>query len=337
MKLEVNAPYGKYDIVFEKNIIGEQLIRSYQNYVVVTDSNVAELYGRRFAAERQMVLEPGEQSKDMKHLEKILAFLNETGIDRDGVVVALGGGVVGDITGLAASLYKRGIQLIQIPTTLLAQVDSSVGGKVAANMPWGKNMIGAFYNPSVVYIDTSVLDSLDKRQYAAGMAEVIKYAYIADNELYSDLCEGNDDIDSIVYRCCVIKKRYVEEDPFDTGARMELNYGHTLGHAIEAAAGYGTFLHGEAVAIGMVYAAMIGERQGVSPKGLINNTIEMLEKYELPSRIEKDLLYRAIELLGTDKKILDGKINFILLEEIGRAVRIPLRINEVAAILKESI
>ena len=215
----------------------------------------------------------------------------------------------------------------------MAQVDSSVGGKVAVNLPKGKNMVGAFYQPCLVLADTKTLDTLDKKQYAAGMAEVIKYAFIYDANLYEILTNEDADIAKIVKRCCEIKAEYVDKDPFDTGIRMQLNYGHTIGHAIETVSGYGTFLHGEGVAIGMVFAAKIGEKLGVSPKDLEEKTVSLLKKYNLPYEIDENTLNKALDILLLDKKAEGKKINFILIDKIGHAVAKKLGVDEIKELL----
>ena len=196
-------------------------------------------------------------------------------------------------------------------------------------------MVGAFYQPIAVFADTAALQTLDKRQYAAGMAEVIKYAYIADSKLHQDLQRGGEKIDTIVKRCCEIKADYVRQDPYDTGIRMQLNYGHTIGHAIETVAGYGRFLHGEAVAIGMVYAARLGEALGVSPRGLAQDTISLLRKYGLPVMLEKDILLEALQILLSDKKAEGGDIYFVLIDRIGHAITRKLPLDIIQKTVKE--
>lgn len=332
-KLQVNADNGSYDIVVGQNILADWQPEG--QYAVVTDQNVYDLYGDSFPESVcTVILEPGEKTKRFTVLEEILDRLAQNNIDRQASIVALGGGVVGDITGLAAALYKRGVRYIQIPTTLLAQVDSSVGGKVAVNLPSGKNLAGVFLQPDLVVADTSVLDSLPPREFSAGMAEVIKYGYIADRSLYDMLSSGVYAVDELVARCCAIKARYVAEDPYDTGVRMQLNYGHTLGHAIESAAGYGEYLHGEAVGAGMVYAARIGEELGISPAGLANDTAELVASAGLPTEVPDEVLERALSFLNSDKKISGGRIHFVLIDEIGHAVLHDLNPEEIACLLK---
>jgi 3-dehydroquinate synthase len=250
-------------------------------------------------------------------------------MNRDDTLVALGGGVIGDIAGFAAAVYKRGISFVQAPTTLLAMVDSSVGGKVAVNLPGGKNMAGAFYQPEAVFADVRVLDTLDSRQYAAGMAEVIKYGYIADNRLLEKLKRNEYEIESVIYDCCSIKAAYVEEDPYDKGIRMQLNYGHTIGHAIETAAGYGKYLHGEAVAVGMLAAARMGERLGISPAGLADETAGLLKQYGLPHTLDRALLAKAADTIARDKKAAGGKVDFVLIDKPGHATTKKLDIETI--------
>ncbi|MDL2237799.1 3-dehydroquinate synthase [Christensenellaceae bacterium OttesenSCG-928-K19] len=335
MKVDICAKNGSYEIHIGKGLIENDFLSTYKNYAVVTDEAVYSLYGRRFEKEVCYILKPGEVSKNLREYENILNFMLQRNIGRHDALIALGGGVVGDIAGFAAATFKRGVKFVQIPTTLLAQVDSSVGGKVAVNLPDGKNMVGAFYQPSIVVADTNTLQTLDRRQYAAGMAEVIKYAYIADEQLYLHLREENYTVEKIVARCCKIKARYVEEDPFDQGIRMQLNYGHTIGHAIEAAEGYGSFLHGEAVALGMVLAAYVGEKLEVSPCGLEEDTKMLLRKNNLPFEVERDVLRKTFDYLQADKKVENGTVDFILIKKIGQAVLHKVTIKELIAILKE--
>ncbi len=335
MKLRVSAENGSYDINIGGGLISADILSGYPNYAVITDENVFKLYGSLFDAKRTIVLPPGEESKNFENLKMILERLLDMGLTRNDAVVALGGGVVGDIAGFAAAVYKRGARFVQIPTTLLAQVDSSVGGKVAVNLEGGKNMAGVFYQPEVVIADTAALDSLDKRQYAAGMAEVIKYAYIADAELYIKLKEGGAAPEDIIRTCCAIKAKIVEQDPYDHGLRMILNYGHTIGHAIETAAGYGKYLHGEAVALGMVYAALIGERLGISPEGLMEDTKALVSQYDLPYTIEDDALKNALRYISADKKADADGISFIFINKVGSAVIEKVKTDKILNILGE--
>ncbi len=334
-KVSVSAENGTYDILIGGGILSEECCKGYTDYAIVTDDVVHPLYHNYFPSAKWIVLKAGEAAKNMQNLELIFEKLMEYGIDRRGAIVALGGGVVGDIAGFAAATFKRGIAFVQIPTTLLAQVDSSVGGKVAVNLPSGKNMVGAFYQPDVVVADTDTLKTLDRRQYAAGMAEVIKYSYIFDAALHQKLLAGTEPIEELIARCCEIKADYVRRDPYDKGDRMQLNYGHTIGHAIETVAGYGTFLHGEAVAIGMMIAAKMGEKLGISPVGLVEDTQAMLEKYGLPTSADTALLQSALNILLADKKAEGTKIAFIFIDRIGHAVIKSLEVTAIQNMIKE--
>ncbi len=321
-KVFVEAQNGSYEIILDTGImqnIGEYLNRFKRSFLI-SDSNVYQIYGKYFDGIPSFVIKAGEESKSHASLLGIYDELARNQISREDAVIALGGGVVGDLAGFAAATFKRGVHFIQVPTTLLAQVDSSVGGKVGINLKSGKNMVGSFYQPSMVLMDMDSLRTLDKRQFAAGMAEIIKYAFIADRKLYEMLLSDNRDLTDIIRICCSIKAAYVHEDPFDKGVRMQLNFGHTIGHAIETVAGYGTFLHGEAIAIGMVLAARIGERAGISAAGLEKAARDMLIKSGLPVEIENELLDGALSILLQDKKAAGNRIHFILIDNIGHAV-----------------
>jgi 3-dehydroquinate synthase len=314
---------------------------------VVTDTRVAALYGPRVrkAMERigiryaQLPVPDGEGSKSHEQLLSLYnIFLGGVGLTRGDPVMALGGGVVGDLAGFAAATYQRGVPFIQMPTTLLAQVDSSVGGKVGVNLPRGKNMVGCFYQPSLVLIDPLALDTLDSRQLGAGMGEVIKYGCIADASLFHRLEEaggwagllerrpngGGCFPAELIARCCEIKADYVRRDPFDFGARMELNFGHTLGHALESLLGYGTLLHGAGVCIGMIAAARWGERIGLTPTGTAARIRSLLSRYGLQTDapISQALTAPALcRSMMSDKKAESAEsVRLVLLEDIGRAV-----------------
>ncbi len=321
-KVPVQAQGESYDIFLQPGLLLNinEYLSPYKKAVVVSDTNVYPLYGKHFAGLPSVVLEAGEESKNHQSLLKIYDVLSQNNLTRDDALIALGGGVVGDVTGFAAATFKRGVHLIQVPTTLLAQVDSSVGGKTGVNLPAGKNLVGSFYQPSAVLADTDTLKSLDKRQYAAGMAEVIKYAFIADRNLFDMLRPGGGDISGIIKTCCEIKARYVHQDPYDRGIRMQLNFGHTFGHAIETVTEYRQYLHGEAVAIGMVLAARVGERLGVSEPGLEQEVRNLAAIYGLPVDADKEVLRQAAEILLQDKKASAGRVRFILIDSIGHAV-----------------
>lgn len=304
--------------------------------VVVTNETVAPLYGeqvQRLLGERyadQIVLPDGEEHKHLDTISLIYDRLMAGKFDRNTTLVALGGGVVGDITGFAAATYQRGVQFVQIPTTLLAQVDSSVGGKTGVNHPQGKNMIGAFYQPRCVLIDTDVLQTLPQREVLAGLAEVVKYGLIVDSDFFHWLeknCESvlalvTEELTEVITRCCEIKADVVAKDEREGGVRALLNLGHTFGHAIETAAGYGKLLHGETVAMGMVMAADLSCRQGWIDSATAAHIRKVLEQdFGMPVVPPADISEEQfLDLMASDKKAEQGKIRFILLHAIGQAV-----------------
>ena len=256
------------------------------------------------------------------------------------LVIALGGGVVGDIAGYAACTYLRGVRFIQAPTTLLAQVDSSVGGKVAVNHPRGKNLLGAFYQPELVMIDCDTLKTLDARQVGAGLGEVIKYGCIADEALFEKIERLGSrealapELDEIIARCCAIKARYVHEDPHDHGVRMQLNFGHTLAHALENTMGYGVLLHGEAVCIGMVAAAGWGEALGVTPAGTGARIERVLRAYGLPTERDERLTRAHLAaVMALDKKAEGDGVRCVLLTKIGACTGTVIRGAQLEALL----
>lgn len=297
---------------------------------VVTDSNVAPLYLDRLCAEFPLnitttVLPAGEEYKTLDTVAGIYADLSAAELTRSDLVIALGGGVVGDITGFAAATYLRGIPVCQIPTTLLAQVDSSVGGKTGVDLPQGKNLVGAFYQPQLVLIDTDILSTLPRRIFCDGMAEVIKYGCISNPTILELIAQpdfrGN--LEQIVYECVRIKRDVVQQDERDTGLRMILNFGHTIGHAAEKAGHFAELSHGQAVAIGMVQAAKLGAALGEAD--LSGQIASLCQAHDLPT----ELPYPAEDIytaLLRDKKRTADTINFILVHPLGRAVihKIPL-------------
>ena len=302
---------------------------------IVTDTTVAALYLQRLAQALQaggveivtIVLEGGERSKDWATLNRIYDALLGHRCDRKTTLIALGGGVVGDIAGFAAATYMRGIPFIQAPTTLLAQVDSSIGGKTGINHPLGKNMIGAFYQPRMVLADTSVLESLPRRELCAGMAEVIKHGLIRDGEFFAWLEQNMEKLLACdqqalahaVRRCCEIKAAVVAEDERETSVRALLNFGHTFGHAIESGLGYGKWLHGEAVAAGMVMAAELSRRMGLIKRADVDRITALLGRASLPIAPPGIAPGLLLELMGVDKKAEGGKLRFVLLDAIGAA------------------
>ncbi|HKA43312.1 MAG TPA: 3-dehydroquinate synthase [Burkholderiales bacterium] len=302
---------------------------------IITNSTVGPLYLeglRRVLAERgiavvMVTLPDGEIHKDWATLNGIFDTLLEHRCERGTALIALGGGVVGDLVGFAAAVYQRGVPFIQVPTTLLAQVDSSVGGKTAINHPLGKNMIGAFYQPLAVLSDTDTLATLPARELSAGIAEVVKYGLIRDRAFF-DWLEANmprlmkRDADALTYaieRSCAIKAEIVALDERETGDRALLNYGHTFGHAIETALGFGQWLHGEAVAAGMVLAAKLSQRLGLIAAADVARTADILARADLPTAAPELGVERYLELMGHDKKVQEGRIRFILLKRLGEA------------------
>ncbi len=306
------------------------------NLAVVTDHGVraAGIFSRDFTEAESVALSgQGETLKNLDRLGEILESLARRRIDRQGCLVALGGGVVGDLAGFAAATYLRGIAFIQVPTTLLAMVDSSVGGKTGINLAAGKNLAGAFWQPRAVFIDLDALATLPPREFAAGMAEVIKYGLLADADLYATLLKlapvtpDSPALPTIIHRCCAIKATIVADDERETdttGGRALLNLGHTFAHAIEAVAGYGTYLHGEAVAIGLSLAARLSHRLGLGvSQSEIDSLEALLTAQDLPTRLDPTAHPLAvsglIDAMSRDKKVLQGNLRFIVLKTIGDA------------------
>jgi len=307
--------------------------------LIVTNTTVAPLYAERLARAlagrhrqvHQVALPDGEQHKHWETLNRIFDVLLGHGADRKTVLYALGGGVVGDMTGFAAACYMRGVPFVQVPTTLLAQVDSSVGGKTAINHPLGKNMIGAFYQPRLVLCDLDVLASLPARELSAGLAEVIKYGPIADMAFF-DWIEANvdalracdrDALAHAVERSCQIKAEVVGQDERESGLRAILNFGHTFGHAIEAGLGYGAWLHGEAVGAGMVMAAQLSHALGLVDAAFVQRLTALIARAGLPTRgavlDAHDNAGRYLQLMRLDKKAEGGEIRFVVIDGPGRA------------------
>jgi 3-dehydroquinate synthase len=305
-----------------------------RSLLIVTNETIAPLYlaklqnalqGRRVAT---LVLPDGEQHKTLESFSRILDALVAERMNRDAAAVALGGGVIGDMVGFAAATYQRGIDYVQVPTTLLAQVDSSVGGKTGVNHPRGKNMIGAFHQPRCVLADTSTLQTLSPREYRAGLAEVVKYGFIRDAaflqwiETNAERLVVREDAAVIhaVRRSCEIKAEVVGQDEREQGLRAILNFGHTFGHAIETASGYGSWLHGEAVAAGMAMAAEMSARLGWLQPAECDRVVQLLKRVGLPTAPPRIGAQRGRELMGMDKKVLGGRIRLVLLKELGHAV-----------------
>ncbi|MDE1461773.1 3-dehydroquinate synthase [Spartinivicinus poritis] len=325
--------------------IGQQLIDQFEYYqphidgkqvLIVTNDTVAPLYLERVKQTltghyqvAEVVLSDGEQYKTLATVEKIYDVLLTNKFNRTVTLVALGGGVIGDITGFAAATYQRGVNFIQVPTTLLAQVDSSVGGKTGVNHPLGKNMIGAFYQPKCVIADTTTLNTLPDRELSAGIAEVIKYGLISDKPFFEWLEEHvsslvsrcSDSLGYAVLRSCENKAWVVAQDEKEGGIRAILNLGHTFGHAIENFMGYGRWLHGEAVAAGMVQAADLSCRIGWITESEVSGVKSLLKQASLPIEPPEEMSCNDyLELMAVDKKVIDGQLRLVLLESIGKAI-----------------
>ena len=340
--LTINLPADhtdrSYPILIGKNLLTDAPLLTTHikaaNLLVVTNATIAPLYlqmlknalpGKKIT---DVILPDGEHTKNLQTLSVIIDAMVNARLHRDAAAIALGGGVIGDMTGFAAACYQRGIDYIQIPTTLLAQVDSSVGGKTAVNHPGGKNLIGAFYQPRAVIADINVLNTLSDRELRAGLAEVIKYGLIYDPAFFTWLEDNAKnvlarDVDALTYavkRSCEIKAEVVSIDEREQGLRAILNLGHTFGHAIENALGYGEWLHGEAVAAGMILAADMSRRLGWLPETDYQRMITLIERSGLPMHAPNIGANKALELMGMDKKVLSGQLRLVLLKKMGEAV-----------------
>lgn len=305
-----------------------------EHVALITDSNVEPLFSAAVGASFAefdtevdlLVVEAGEPSKAADMADSLWRKLLDLGADRKTVVAALGGGVVGDLAGFVAATYARGLRFLQIPTTLLAQVDSSVGGKVGVNLPGAKNMVGAFWQPIGVLIDTEVLDRLPRREFVSGLAEVVKYGVILDAEFFtyleSHVAELNarrpEALRHVIGRSCRLKADVVEADERETGGgRAVLNYGHTFAHGLEAVCGYGELLHGEAVSIGMMCAARLAERLGRIDAGLVHRQQALLESLGLPTKMSPADVDALLDVMSHDKKSESGRLRFVLPTRLG--------------------
>ncbi|MGX9418047.1 3-dehydroquinate synthase [Vibrio sp. RC27] len=339
-RITVSLDERSYPISIGAGLFNDPALISFlspkQKVVIVTNTTVAPLYAERITElvtkhgcqSELLKLPDGEKYKNLDTFNTVMSFLIENNYSRDVVLIALGGGVIGDLVGFAAACYQRGVDFVQIPTTLLSQVDSSVGGKTAVNHPLGKNMIGAFYQPQSVIIDTSCLSTLSDREFASGMAEVIKYGIIYDAELFSWLEQNMESLYSLdqqalsyaIARCCSIKAEVVAQDEKESGIRALLNLGHTFGHAIEAELGYGNWLHGEAVSAGMVMAAKTSLLQGLISERELERIITLLKKAKLPVNTPESMSYDDfIKHMMRDKKVLSGQLRLVLPTGIGQS------------------
>lgn len=332
--ININLGSKNYDVMIQKGIVKDSAsiinnLYDYKKIAIITDENVYELHGDSLNKSfgfygydiKFIVIKPGEKSKSLDVLSYIYGKLADYNIKRDDLIVAFGGGVVGDLSGFAACTYLRGIDYIQIPTTLLAQIDSSIGGKAAVNLENGKNLVGAFYQPKLVLIDYEVLDTLPEKYIKDGLGEVIKYACIKDSEFFKTLSnmkisQFKDNMEYIIYNCCNIKRKIVEGDEFDVGDRMLLNFGHTLGHAIEKLYNY-SYTHGEAISLGMYYITKLSEKMGFTEAGTSESIKNILTNYDIKYELSDLNLESLSDLVLLDKKNKSEYITFVFLKKIG--------------------
>lgn len=343
MAQRLNIEYNKkpcYDIVFSKAFdeLNEELAEfniNERKVCIITDSNVEKLYGEALKEQLDKLskscflyaFSAGENSKTLNSIQKIYEFLIVNQFDRKDLLVALGGGVVGDMTGFVAATYLRGVDFIQIPTTLLAQADSSIGGKTGVDFDGYKNMVGAFKMPKLVYMNINTLTTLDNRQFFSGFAEIMKHGLIKDAMFYEwllemmyEICEKNlDTLEEMVMRSCMVKKMVVEKDPTELGDRALLNFGHTIGHAIEKAKNFELY-HGECVALGCVAAAFISWKKELLSMEEYYEIRDMFVPFYLPISVDDIDPQEIVKLTKSDKKMEAGKIKFVLLKKIGKAV-----------------
>ncbi len=341
--LKVNVGKG-YEILIEKGIIsssGDYIkeISKAKKVCLISDTNVYPIYKDKVIKSLEengfkvikYVFEAGESSKTIQTVTKMVEFMAENALTRNDLVVALGGGVCGDMAGFAASIYLRGIEFVQIPTSLLAQVDSSVGGKTAVDLPQGKNLCGAFHQPCLVLIDPDTLKTLTPKYFSDGMAEAIKMGCIKSASLFEKIEkeDAKEIIEDIIYECVSLKATVVENDEKEKGERALLNFGHTAGHAIEKLHNFTTISHGEAVGIGMVIVTKASEANGITEKGTADRIIKVLEKYNLKTE-DTNSLKDIITAMNSDKKRTGTAINFILLYSIGESFINPINNEEIS-------
>jgi len=351
--IEVGHGHGSYPVYVGQGLLGPASVAQRHlkgRILTVTDDRVAELYldALRPALTDQpyhqsLVLPHGEEHKTVASWQRIIDALVELGAQRDATLLALGGGVIGDMAGFAAASYMRGIRVVQVPTTLLAQVDASVGGKTGVNHSRGKNLIGAFHAPAAVIADTDTLTSLDSRDYRAGLAEVVKYGAIRDPDFFAWLEahadalneRQSDTLIEAVYQSVRNKAEVVAADEREAGQRALLNFGHTFGHALETATAYREYRHGEAVAIGMVLAARLSERLGMCETGTAQRMVGLLEKLQLPVALPEHIDPRQLlALMRLDKKNMAEQIRLILLDGIGQARILPCPATDIIKVMQ---
>ena len=343
-KVHVDLKDRSYDILINPNILDdistiiEPLLKNRKCFII-SDTNVFPLYGDKLINEikktellsiAHFLIPAGEANKNLSTMEAIFNTLAEYEIERNSIIIALGGGVVGDMAGFAAASYMRGIDFIQIPTSLLAMVDSSVGGKTGVDLPAGKNLVGAFWQPKLVVIDPNVLNTLPDREVVGGMAELVKHGIILDENLFYELEDNIDailnlDLDvftEIITRSCEIKADVVRQDECEKGIRELLNFGHTFGHAIETVTGYDKYIHGEAVGLGMLIAAELSFKLGKIDEETVQRLRLFFDKVGFPIRVSGVDIGKVIDAMSKDKKAKSNQIKYIIIEEIGKAVSI---------------
>ena len=338
--IRVNIPKDKFSYDIQIGIsftkAAEDILRRYpgSKKFIITDSHVGRLYGKKLSralnqsSRYTLVVPAGEKSKSQKTKDTLETELLQLHADRQSVIIALGGGMIGDLSGFVAATVFRGIPLIQIPTSLLAQVDSSVGGKVAINHPFGKNLIGAFYQPHHVYIDTSVLETLPDREFRSGLAEVIKYGAILDADFFKYIERNHQKIlardhtvlTAVIQRCCELKRNVVQKDERESGLRKILNFGHTVGHAIESLSHF-RLLHGEAISIGMIAEAKLSTRTTGLALTDVFRLQSILDRCHLPTEISSSYsVHKLLPIISYDKKNAGGVVHYTLLASIGKAI-----------------
>ena len=344
-QLVVEIPHRQYPIFVAEGLLADtQKLRELllariqgRQVAIITNKVVAPLYLDALLEALDglqvdvMQMDDGEAEKNLQVYQQTMDFLLAARHNRSTCLIALGGGVVGDLCGFVAATFQRGVDFVQIPTTLLAQVDSSVGGKTAVNHPQGKNMIGAFHQPLAVLADTATLGTLPSREYAAGLAEVVKYGVIEDAAFFEFLEQHSDDLlakdgavlSQVILRCCAIKAEVVSADERESGRRAILNYGHTFGHGIEKLCGYGQWLHGEAVAIGMVMAARLSVAVAGLDESVVMRLTALLRRLGLPTALDQAsrkvaTIEAMMDVMGLDKKVVDGRLRFIVASQLGQ-------------------
>lgn len=343
----------KYKIVIKNGILDDldkmtNFFGAYRNIVVITDKNVARYYLSKVKKQLRkvgadvyaIIITPGEDSKSLAEAEEIYYKLQEIGMTRTDLIVALGGGVVGDLAGFVAATYLRGIDFIQIPTSLLAMVDSSVGGKVGVDLGYSKNSVGAFYQPKLVLTDPSCLSTLDDKYLTDGMAEVIKYGCISSSKLFLRLMSFQyqedllEDMEEIIAKCVTIKRNVVESDEREKGIRRILNFGHTIGHVIESYFEFKKYSHGEAVAIGMYQITKMSTREGITPPKALENLQYILETYGLPWQMPEMEVKKVMEILSKDKKFEGDVLNICIMPKIGKAEIVKIQKEQAIQLFK---